>query len=175
MQERFAVAYAALELAKPDAAGNGSSAYRVVAPKSALKTAQNQAKTWLDRPEVRARVDALMLEATGADHIVHAGVWIDNLLLKAATLAEQQEDAATLGRLGELLDRGRVGGPRFIKETRSRKVGENPFTGKSAEEIRAMKQAARELLRGEDAEHADRHEVGEDPVGDGGRGRDPVH
>lgn len=140
--ERFCLAYVTLELTQPGAPGNAAASYREVKPTVSLKTAQNQAKTWLDRPEVRDRVAVLIAEGEGADHVVHSGAFIDNLLLRTIQAAEAQKDAPTMLRAAELADRGRVGGARFIKETKSRRIAENPLSGKSPQQVEAMRRAA---------------------------------
>lgn len=171
LHEHFAVAYAALEIAKPGAVGNGSTAYAKASPGSSRKTAQNQATTLLRRVDVRARIEQLLLDAKGAEHVIRAGAFIDDLLLDAAVFAREQKDAATLGRIAELMDRGRLGGPRLVKETRSRALPPNPFAGKTAAQIRAIKEEAVAFLRGESRED----EGAEPQVGAGDRGSQPVH
>lgn len=150
--ERFALAYATLELASPDAPGNGSNAYRKVKPDATLKTCQNQATNLLKRPEVKKRVEALLLQGDGAEHIVHAGPFIDDLLMDTITMAREKEDVSVMLRAAELADRGRIGGALFVKETKSRRVNEGTFAGKSTKEIQAMRDAALRELAGVEPE-----------------------
>jgi hypothetical protein len=135
---------------------------------------------------VKDRIDWMLLDSRGAGHVVRAGAFIDDLLLKAATLAEKQGDAATLLRLGELLDRGRASGAKYVKETRSTKKVENPFAGLSADEVRAKKREAFRELAKQDPELVREVLGGAPPDGDrksgdapGGsdpdRGRQSVH
>lgn len=187
LHERFVLAYVALELVSPGIPGNGYRAYQHAQPDCAKKTAENQASTLLASEEVAARIEHLLVSSKGADHIVHVGAFIDNLLFEAIPIAKKAKDAATLVRLGELLDRGRFGGPRFVKETRSRKI-ETPFAGKSPDEIRAMKRlAARELAKNDPelakllreetlpSVEADGKPSEPDGLGDGDRTGKPIH
>lgn len=139
--ERFAVAYATLERISPGKSGNASTAYLTARPSASKKTAENQATNLLKRPEVIHRVEGLLGDG-GVDDLVRSEAYINDLAYRAAELAKQEKDATTMLRAAEMLDRGRQGGPIWIKETRSRRVAESPFSGKSPKEIAAMKQAA---------------------------------
>lgn len=184
LHERFAIAFAALELVSPGKPGNQKRAYQHAQPEASEKTSDNQGSTLLQREDVRDRVEWLLLSGKGAEHITRVPAFIDDLALKAIPIAEAENDAATIVRLVELLDRGRLGGPRFVKETRQRK-SESPFAGKSADEIRAMKRAAaRELAKSdpelvsmlmEERGEADGKSSEPDRVGARDRTGEPVH
>lgn len=179
LHERFATAYAALEIAAPQQAGNGPKAYLAANPEASEKTAANQATTLLKRAEVRARIDELVRAAEGAESIMRAGPFLDMLLLEAAQMARYGKDAATLARIVELADRGRQGGAKFIKETRTRRM-DGEYAAKSADERREMERDALRALvprhRSYVAELLAKGEVREGTrTGDPGRTGEPVH
>lgn len=183
LHERFAIAYAALEVASPQQPGNGKRAYLAANPSASEKTAENQASTLVRIPEVAARIEQILLSENPAEHIVRSGSWIDTLLFEAADTARRQQDAGAMARIVELADRGRLGGPKLVKETRSRKM-ETPFAGKSTEEILAMKrEAIDEFIRQDvslvrerlEAYEAERKPVQPDGAGAIDREREPLH